>query len=119
MEVIGLMIVGLFAGAVSGVTGIGGGAVIVPALIYIFGYPLRVAEGTTLALLLPPIGAFAAWNYYQRGYVAITAAIIIALGFMIGSEFSSHFLLDLPEGVARKVFALTLGFIAIKMFFGE
>ncbi len=117
MKFIALLMLGLGAGALSGVTGIGGGTIIVPALIYLFGFSQHLAQGTTLALLVPPIGILAAWNYYNKGYVDIMTACLIAIGFVIGSELSSRFAIALSEQTTRRVFSVTLVIIAVHMFF--
>jgi uncharacterized membrane protein YfcA len=117
MKVIALIVLGLASGALSGVTGMGGGAVIVPALIYVFGYSVHLAQGTTLALLVPPIGLLAAWAYFKSGYVDIPAAMIIALGFVIGSFIAAKIAVRLPTIIVRKIFAVALGLIAFEMFF--
>jgi hypothetical protein len=116
MQIIGLLLLGLAAGALSGLTGIGGGIIIVPALIYFFGYSAHLAQGTTLALLVPPIGILAAWAYHQKGYVDIPAAAMIAAGFIAGSVLGAKFGLGLSEDTLRKIFAVLLVAVAFKMF---
>jgi uncharacterized protein len=116
MKIVTLIILGLAAGALSGITGMGGGAVIVPALIYLFGYSIHVAQGTTLALLIPPIGLLAVWAYYKSGYVDVPAAIIIAIGFVIGSHFAANLAVKLRTVQVRRVFSVALAVIAIQMF---
>lgn len=113
----GLVALGLAAGALSGVTGIGGGTILVPALIYLFGFTAHAAEGTTLAVLVPPIGIIAAWNFYRQGYVNVYAATALAVGFVIGSAISSRFAVGLPTIALRRVFAVFLVGIAAEMFF--
>jgi uncharacterized protein len=117
MHAAGLVLLGILAGVLSGLTGLGGGVIIVPALIYLFRYSVHLAQGTTLALLVPPIGLLAAWNYYQKGYVDIPAAALIAVSFVIGSLFASRFAVSLPEAVLRRIFAVVLGIVALEMFF--
>lgn len=117
MQIVGFVLLGLLAGALSGLTGMGGGIIVVPALIYLFGYSIHLAEGTTLALLVPPIGILAAWNYYQKGYVNITVAVYIALGFVVGSVFGSRLAVVLSGTTVRRIFAVVLGVIAANMFF--
>jgi hypothetical protein len=78
------ILLGLAAGVLSGMIGIGGGTIIVPALVLLFGFSQHAAQGTTLALLVPPIGILAAWTYYRQGYVDLTVAGLICLGFFIG-----------------------------------
>jgi hypothetical protein len=115
--VIALFALGIFAGYVSGIVGIGGGVVIVPALVLIFGFSQHTAQGTTLALLIPPIGIFAAMSYYQKGFVDVKSAIIICIGFIIGGLLGGKMAVDIPENVLRKIFAALLIILGIRMFF--
>ncbi len=117
IHLLGLIALGAAAGALSGVTGIGGGVIIVPALIYLFGFSVHAAQGTTLALLVPPIGIIAAWNYYQKGYVNVAAALTLAIAFVVGSAIGSRFAISLPASTLRRAFALMAGIIAVEMFF--
>ncbi len=117
MQTIGLAVLGALAGALSGLTGIGGGVIIVPALIYLFKFPVREAQGTTLAMLVPPIGLLAAWSYYRRGYVDIRAAAILAICFLIGSVFGSELAAAVRQIALRRIFAVILVVVAIEMFF--
>ncbi len=75
---------GVFAGFLSGLIGIGGGVFIVPMLVFGFGFAQHEAQGTTLALLVPPVGLLAAWTYYKQGYVNLNVAALICVGFLIG-----------------------------------
>lgn len=117
MQIFGYVLLGLLAGILSGLMGIGGGIIIVPALVYFFGQSMHTAQGTTLLLFLPPIGALAVWNYYQKGMVDIRAAIIIALGFIIGGFLGSKLAISLSEVTLRRTFAVILLAVAAKMFF--
>ena len=112
-----LVFLGLLTGGLAGIMGISGGVILIPALIYIFGFSQQQATGTSLAVLLPPIGFFATYNYYKAGYVNMKYAIIIAVAFMVGSYFSSKFLINMPENAIRKIFSVFLILIAVKMFF--
>ena len=112
-----LVFLGLLTGGLAGIMGISGGVILIPALIYIFGFSQQQATGTSLAVLLPPIGFFATYNYYKAGYVNMKYAIIIAVAFMGGSYFSSKFLINMPENAIRKIFSVFLILIAVKMFF--
>lgn len=111
------LLIGLGAGSISGLIGIGGGVFILPALVYLVGLTQQQAQGTTLALLIPPIGLLAAWAYYKEGYVNIPVAIFVALGFMIGAWLGAKYAIGLPNDVLRKVFGTTLIFIALYMIF--
>lgn len=109
------IILGLAAGAASGIVGIGGGVIIVPALIFLFGFSQKLAQGTTLALLVPPIGILAAWSYYKQGNVNISAASFIVVGFVIGSFLGARYISHLSNATATRIFALFLIAIAIRM----
>jgi uncharacterized protein len=112
-----LVAIGLFTGGASGILGIGGGIILIPALIYLCGFTQTQAVGTSLSIMLPPIGFFAAMNYYRAGNVNVKYAIILAVMFMVGSYITSKIAVGLPEPVVRKVFSVFLVIVAIKMFF--
>ncbi len=111
------MILGIIAGYFSGLIGIGGGVIIVPALIILFGFSQHMAQGTTLALLIPPIGILAVMDYYKKGFVDVKAAIFICVGFVVGGYLGGRMSLGLSEPVLRKIFSLILIIIGIRMFF--
>lgn len=115
----GLIILGLLAGALSGLIGIGGGIIIIPALVFIFGLSQKMAQGTTLALLVPPIGFLAALTYYKHGFVDVKFAVIIILGFIIGSVIGAKFAVKIPTDVLTKIFAISIILIGIKMLFAK
>lgn len=119
MEIVILLLIGLAAGLASGVLGIGGGIIIIPALVYLLNYSQKAAQGTSLGLLLPPIGLLAVINYYKAGYVNIKAAGLMIITFIIGSYFSSLIAVSLPENVVKKIFAVFLLFYSVKLFFGK
>ncbi len=110
---------GLVSGSLSGLIGIGGGVIIVPALIFLFGFSQHMAQGTTLALLIPPIGILGAWAYYKQGYVDIKIAFIICLGFFIGSLLGAKLAVTLPETLLEKIFGIALFAISLKMIFAR
>ena len=112
-----LVLIGLVTGAFSGMLGLGGGLVIIPALVYILGFSQHMANGTSLAMMLPPIGVFAAYNYFKAGQVNLKYAIILAVAFMIGSYFTSKIAVKVPENILRKIFSIFLLLVAFKMFF--
>ena len=116
MEILILLFVGLIAGLISGFLGIGGGIVIIPALVYLLGYSQQNAQGTSLGLLLPPIGLLAVINYHKGGFVNIKAAAIMCVTFIIGSYISSKIVVDLPESIVKKSFAVFLLFYSMKLF---
>ncbi len=111
------ILLGLVAGVLSGLIGIGGGIIIVPALVLLFGLSQHQAQGTTLALLVPPIGILAAWTYYRQGNVNISIAVFIALGFIVGSILGARFAGALSDVVLKKIFGISLMLVAIRMIF--
>jgi hypothetical protein len=116
MEILILLTVGLIAGIFSGFLGIGGGIIIIPALVYWLGYSQHNAQGTSLGLLLPPIGLLAVINYHKAGFVNIKAAAIMCITFIIGSYVSSKIVVDIPELIVKKIFGIFLLFYAVKLF---
>jgi hypothetical protein len=109
------VILGIVAGVLSGLIGIGGGVMIVPALVFLFGMTQHQAQGTTLALLVPPIGLLAAWTYYRSGYVDLKAAGLICAGFILGSVVGARFAIGVSDDVLQKVFGIALIIIGLKM----
>lgn len=111
------IVIGVFAGIISGLIGIGGGVIIVPCLIYIFGFSQHAAQGTTLAMLIPPIGLLAAWAYYKQGHVNLPVAGLICLGFVLGGYFGAKIAIGFSEVLLRKIFGVCLLVIAGYMIF--
>ena len=118
-EILILLIIGLAAGLVSGVLGIGGGIIVIPMLVGFLGYTQKDAQGTSLGLLLLPIGIFAVINYYKAGHVNLKAVGIMVVTFVIGSYLSSLYAITLPEGILKKVFAVFLILYALKLLTGK
>jgi len=114
-----LLLIGLVTGVIAGMFGIGGAIVMVPALVFVVGFSQHMAQGTSLAVMLPPIGIFAAYNYWKAGHVNIKFALILAATFMIGSYFGSKLALTLPQTVLKKLFGLLLILAAAKMLFSK
>ena len=112
-----LMIVGLLAGMLSGLVGLGGGVIIVPALVYILGFSQHQATGTSLGILLLPAGIFAVMNFYKKGYIDVKVVLLIFVGFLVGGCLGSRISLSLPEGMLKKIFAVALILIATKVLF--
>ncbi|MHC1739294.1 MAG: TSUP family transporter [Ignavibacteriaceae bacterium] len=108
--------IGLMAGLVSGMLGIGGGLIIVPALVGLVGFSQKQAQGTSLGLLLLPIGLFAVMNYYKADLVNLKAVGLMCITFIVGSYLSSKFAINVPEGILKKIFATFLLMYAIKLF---
>jgi len=110
-----LAVIGLAAGFLGGMIGLGGAIILIPALVMFLAMDQRMAQGTTIAIMLPPIGIFAAFNYYKAGYVNIKYALVIAIVFMIGGYLGSKVALNIPVVVLKKVFAVVLVLMAAKM----
>ncbi|SRR5579871_166598 len=110
-----IIIVGLVAGILSGLVGIGGGIIIVPALIFFLGFGQHQAQGTSLGILLLPAGIFAVINYYKQGYIDLKVVFILFIGFLIGGFLGSKISLSLSETTIKKIFAVVLVLIAGKM----
>lgn len=115
--IIGFLLLGLLAGWLSGLVGIGGGIIIVPALMFIFSFSLRTAQGTSIAALAPPIGILAAIVYYKQGNVDIKAAGLIAAGFLIGGFLGAKSNYFLNKETVGKIMSIVLIIIGVKMFF--
>jgi len=112
---LGLIVIGIITGVMAGTLGIGGAIIMIPALVYFTGVTQLTAQGTSLAVMLPPIGIIAAYNYYKAGEVNIKFAIILAICFLIGSYFGSKLALNLPQAVLKKIFGILLLLVAAKM----
>ena len=110
---------GLLAGLLSGLIGIGGGTIILPILVIFAGLSQKMAQGTTLALLVPPIGILAAWTYYKQGYVDFPIAGLICVGFIFGGLIGAKFATNLSNQILEKIFGIALLIIAIKMIFSK
>lgn len=102
MNVLLFIILGIAAGYLSGLVGIGGGVIIIPALVYFFGMSQLNAQGTTIALMIPPIGIMAAIVYYKAGHVNVQTALFICLGFLIGSFFGANTAIGIPSVILKK-----------------
>lgn len=118
-EIILLIIIGFLAGIVGGSLGLGGGIIIVPALVFILGFSQHYAQGTSLAVLLFPIGILAVINYTKNGYVNYKFAVVLMIAFVIGSYFGSEISVHLPEKVLKKVFGIFLLLVSLKMIFSR
>lgn len=112
-----LVLIGLFAGMMSGFIGIGGGVVMVPALVYLMGLSQHEAQGTSLILMLPPIGILAVMNYYKAGQLNIWYGVVIALAFVIGGYFGSKIALKMSPSKVKLIFGILMLYIAIKMIY--
>jgi uncharacterized protein len=114
-----LLALGLLAGYLSGLIGIGGGIIIVPVLVYFLSYTQTKAQGTTLLLFMLPVGFLAVYNYYQKGEVDYKSALIIASTFIIGSYLGSKTALSIDTALVKKIFGAVIFLISIKMMLGK
>jgi uncharacterized protein len=112
-----LLIIGTITGIMAGMLGIGGGLVVIPALVMVMGMSQQSAQGTSLAMMLPPIGILAAYNYYKAGHVDIKIALLLAIAFIAGSYFGSKIAIRLPQELMKKIFGGFLILVALKMLF--
>lgn len=111
------LLVGVFVGAVSGVVGIGGGILFIPALVWIFGMDQLKAQGTSLGALLAPVGLLAFLEYYRRGHADLRIALLLALGFFVGGYFGAIGAQHIPDVWLRRLFAIMLIVVGARMFF--
>ncbi len=117
MAVLPYVLVGLVAGLLSGIFGIGGGSILIPALVIIFGMSQHMAQGTTLAIMLPPVFVFAVLKYYQQGHVNMPVALWMALGLTVGAFLGAQIVQYVPDLQLKRAFGIFLMLIGLKMFF--
>lgn len=110
-----LLLIGLSSGILSGLVGVGGGIIIVPALVFFLGFSQQQAQGTSLGLLLLPIGILAVWNYYSNGLIDMKIIGIMAISFVIGGWLGSKLAVSLSEVAVKRIFAVVLFYSAFKM----
>ena len=113
--IITLIIIGLAAGMLSGLVGVGGGIIVVPALVFFLGFTQHQAQGTSLGLLLLPVGILAVLNYYNKGHIDVRVVGIMAIAFVLGGWLGSKLALTISEAAVKKVFAVILFYTAFKM----
>ena len=112
-----LLAIGTLTGVLAGMLGISGGLIVIPALEMVMGMTQQGAQGTSLAMMLPPIGIIAAYNYYKAGHMDIKFALILAAAFIFGSYFGSKLAIRMPQEALKKIFGAFLLLVAIKMLF--
>ena len=112
-----IIMVGVAAGMLGGLVGVGGGIIIVPALVYVLGMDQKTAQGTSLGLIMLPVGIFGVMQYYKQGHVDFRVVAVLAVGFLAGSYFGSKIALSLPQETVKKIFAILMILIAIKILF--
>jgi len=118
-EIITLALIGISAGIVSGLLGVGGAIIIVPALVFFFGMTQHQAQGTSLAVLLLPVGFLAFWNYYKQGHVNFRFAIVVMLAFFIGGYLGSLAAVHIPAKALRIGFGMLIVVLGIRMIFSK
>ena len=104
LSFLGFLLIGAATGAVSGMFGIGGGILVIPAMVYIYGFSQKMATGTSLGMLLPPIGIMAFLQYYRSGLVSVPAALLLVAGFLAGSYLSAGYAIGLPDILLKRAF---------------
>lgn len=116
-EVIVLICIGLAAGVFSGMFGIGGGLIMVPAMVFFMGMSHHAAQGTSLGVLVLPVAAVAAYNYYQQGALNPRFALIMAMSFMVGGYFGSKISLGIDEVLLKRLFGVLMLVMALRLIF--
>ena len=119
MQVVQFIILGLAGGVLSGILGIGGAVLIVPALVYLFDFDQKMAQGTTLAMLIPPVGLLGVWQYYNAGNVNFKVAGLMCIGLFVGAYFGGYLANQVSSDSLRKIFGVVLLLISLKMIFGK
>jgi uncharacterized membrane protein YfcA len=112
-----MLLIGFASGGLSGLVGVGGGIIIVPCLVFFLAFPQKMAQGTSLGILLLPAGILGVIQYYKQGQVDFRVVAIVAIGFILGNFFGSKLALSLNDKVLKRIFAVTLIVIAIKILF--
>ena len=110
---------GLFTGVVSGLLGIGGAVVVIPILIFLFGFDQHLAQGTTLAMMLPPVTFLAVMQYHKAGDINWKTALILSAGFFIGGLIGSKIAINIDAATLKKMFGIMLLVISLKMIFSN
>ena len=119
ITIILLIIIGLLAGFLSGLLGVGGGILMIPLMIIFLGFSQHQAQGTALFAMLPPIGILATINYYKEGFIHCGHAVVIALAFVGGGYFGSKLSLSFSPEIIRRVFGFVMLIGAIKLIFSR
>lgn len=109
--------IGIAAGTLSGLVGVGGGIIIVPSLVYVLGFSQKTAQGTSLGLILLPVGILGVLQYYKQGHIDLKVVWLLAVGFIIGGWLGGKVAVNLSQETVKKIFAVLMIVIAIKMLF--
>ena len=119
MHIIIYIFIGILAGFVGGSFGLGGGIVLVPVLVYALGLTQHQAQGTALAIMVPPITLLAALRYYYAGNVKLSLAVFACVGFLVGGLLGAHFVQAVPDPMLKRFFGFVLLFVAVRMIIGK
>lgn len=114
-----LIALGVLVGVLAGIVGLGGGFVVVPLLRYCYGFTQTMAQGTSLAMLLPPIGILAVWQYWKAGQMNIPVAMLLALGFIVGGYLGGAVAVKLPALTLQRVFGAFFLLVSLRMLLGK
>lgn len=112
-----IALIGILAGLFGGMFGLGGAVIIIPGMVMLLGFSQQMAQGTTLAMMVLPVSALAAFQYYKKGYVDIKVALIMAVFFIVSSYFGARLATMVPQEILKKAFAIMLILIAVKTLF--
>ncbi len=118
-QLIILIVIGIISGLLSGIFGIGGAIIVIPALVFILGLSQHEAQGTSLAFMLPPVGILAAYNYWKDGNVNWKIALVLSITFVVGAYFGSRFSLNISDKMLRRVFGVLMIGMALKLIFSK
>lgn len=118
-DILILVLIGVLAGTVGGSFGVGGGIIIVPALIFFFGLNQHTAQGTSLAVLMFPVAIIGAYNYYKSGYVNVKYVLILVLAFAVGQYLGSTLAIHLSDRLLRRIFGLFVLAVGLKLVLGK
>lgn len=118
-ELIILLFIGLFAGFISGTFGVGGGIIIIPALVFILGMSQHQAQGTSLAMMLAPIGIFAVYNYFRAGYINIRFAVVLMIAFIAGAYLGSLSAINISSLWLKRMFGVLILIVGLRMIFSR
>lgn len=113
--IVSLIVIGLLAGMLSGLVGVGGGIIMVPLLILFLGFSQHQAQGTSLTVLVVPVTALAVFNYYKQGYINWKYALVIALFFVVGGYFGSKLAVSIDQKILKKIFSIVLLLVGVKL----
>ena len=119
MTQVAYILLGLTAGLFGGMFGIGGGIILIPAMVFFFGLTQHQAQGTTLAIMVPPIGLLAALRYYQSGNVKLSIAAFVCIGFFIGGLIGANIVHNFSDSLLKKMFGVLFLLVSLQMIFSK